>query len=53
MARRLADTARPQADLGFEAEIGLEEGLTRLVEWWAEHREGRFDSVEPTVAQAS
>lgn len=31
--RRLADTTRARTRLGFEAEIGLEEGLRRLVEW--------------------
>jgi nucleoside-diphosphate-sugar epimerase len=24
--------------LGFEARVGLEEGLRRLVEWWKEER---------------
>lgn len=32
--RRLADTARARQELGFEAAIGLEEGLRRLVAWW-------------------
>ncbi|HWX44564.1 MAG TPA: NAD-dependent epimerase/dehydratase family protein [Solirubrobacteraceae bacterium] len=32
--RRLADTSRAQGRLGFEAEVDLEEGLRRLVEWW-------------------
>ncbi|HXE51981.1 MAG TPA: SDR family NAD(P)-dependent oxidoreductase [Tepidisphaeraceae bacterium] len=31
--RRLADTRRAKADLGFEAEVPLEEGLRRLVAW--------------------
>jgi UDP-glucose 4-epimerase len=31
--RRLADTRRARAELGFEAEVGLDEGLRRLVEW--------------------
>lgn len=33
--RRLADISKAQDVLGFEAEIGLHEGLQRLVEWWA------------------
>jgi UDP-glucose 4-epimerase len=37
--RRLADTARAQQDLGFEAKIDLAEGLTRLVEWWRNERD--------------
>jgi UDP-glucose 4-epimerase len=32
--RRLADTVRAKRLIGFEAEIGLREGLRRLVEWW-------------------
>ena len=32
--RRLADTTRARDVLGFEAEIGLDEGLQRLVSWW-------------------
>jgi UDP-glucose 4-epimerase len=36
--RRLADTTLAGARLGFEAEIGLEEGLRRLVDWWRAER---------------
>jgi UDP-glucose 4-epimerase len=32
--RRLAATDRAARDLGFTAEVGLAEGLDRLVEWW-------------------
>jgi UDP-glucose 4-epimerase len=32
--RRVADTSRARAVLGFEAEVGLNEGLRRLVGWW-------------------
>lgn len=32
--RRLADTSGAREALGFTAEIGLEEGLRRLVDWW-------------------
>jgi len=36
--RRLADTSSARERLGFRAEVGLDEGLRRLVEWWrAEH----------------
>lgn len=44
--RRLADTSKAQRELGFEAEIDLEEGLTRLVEWW---RAARETGTEPRV----
>ena len=33
--RRLADTRRARARLGFEAQVSLDEGLHRLVSWWA------------------
>jgi UDP-glucose 4-epimerase len=36
--RRLADTRLAKQRLGFEAEIGLEDGLRRLVEWWRAER---------------
>ena len=36
--RRLADTSKASRLLGFEARIGLEEGLHRLVEWWRRER---------------
>lgn len=39
VARRLADTSAAKRDLGFEATIGLEEGLRQLVEWWAPLRD--------------
>jgi UDP-glucose 4-epimerase len=34
VSRRLADTSSAKRMLGFEATIGLEEGLRRLVTWW-------------------
>jgi UDP-glucose 4-epimerase len=40
VTRRLADTTRARERLGFRAEVGLEEGLRSLVEWWrAEQKE--------------
>jgi UDP-glucose 4-epimerase len=32
--RRLGDTRKAERLLGFRAEVGLEEGLRRLVKWW-------------------
>jgi UDP-glucose 4-epimerase len=32
--RRLADTRLAEEYLNFRAAVGLEDGLTRLVEWW-------------------
>jgi UDP-glucose 4-epimerase len=34
VVRRLADTSKAQRLLGFEAEVGLREGLAELVDWW-------------------
>lgn len=36
--RRLADTALAKQRLGFEAQVDLEEGLRRLVDWWRSER---------------
>jgi UDP-glucose 4-epimerase len=39
VTRRLADTSAATELIGFTAEVGLEEGLRRLVDWWfAEQR---------------
>jgi len=40
VTRRLADTSAAREQLGFQAEVNLEEGLTRLVEWWRAERDG-------------
>jgi UDP-glucose 4-epimerase len=32
--RRLADTTKSEQLLGFKAQVGLEDGLLRLVDWW-------------------
>jgi len=34
VSRRLADTSKAKAMLGFETKIGLDEGLAQLVQWW-------------------
>ena len=39
VTRRLADTTAARVDLGFEATVGLEDGLRELVEWWRPQRE--------------
>ena len=48
--RRLADTTLARECLGFEAEVDLEGGLRRLVEWW---RTERANGTAPTVLAAS
>jgi UDP-glucose 4-epimerase len=44
VSRRLADTNRARDCIGFEAQVGLEEGLTRLVDWWRVERD-RFTTL--------
>ena len=39
VARRLADTSKAEKLLGFKAEIDLEEGLERLVNWWRANKD--------------
>ncbi|WP_167137869.1 NAD-dependent epimerase/dehydratase family protein [Diaminobutyricimonas sp. TR449] len=39
VVRRLADVTAAERDLGFVAEVGLEQGLRELVEWWQPLRE--------------
>lgn len=34
VSRRLADTSKAERLLGFRSQVGLREGLTRLVSWW-------------------
>jgi UDP-glucose 4-epimerase len=40
VSRRLADTTSAEKFLGFRAQIGLEEGLSRLVNWWCSKQTG-------------
>jgi len=48
--RRLADTTRARERLGFEAEVGLQDGLRRLVEWWRAERKAGTAPVALAVA---
>ncbi len=42
VSRRLADVRKAERLLDFRAQVGLDEGLRRLVAWWQSHRaEGR------------
>jgi UDP-glucose 4-epimerase len=36
--RRLADTTKAQRELGYTAQVPLEDGLRRLVHWWHAHK---------------
>jgi UDP-glucose 4-epimerase len=50
VTRRLADTSAARDALGFKAQIGLEDGLRRLVKWWRAEREL---GAAPALAEAS
>jgi UDP-glucose 4-epimerase len=39
VVRRLADTDAARSELGFQAQVGLHDGLRRLVDWWRPQRE--------------
>jgi UDP-glucose 4-epimerase len=45
VTRRLASTELARDELGFKAHVDIEEGLTRLVDWWRAERAGA--SAEP------
>jgi UDP-glucose 4-epimerase len=37
--RRLAEVKNAARRLGFEAKVGLDDGLRRLVSWWRSEKE--------------
>ena len=39
VSRRLACTRKAEEMLGFKAQVGLDEGLRRLVTWWRANKE--------------
>jgi UDP-glucose 4-epimerase len=50
VSRRVADTRRAQEYLGFNAEVGLEDGLRDLVAWWRAERRRRSEDVLATAS---
>jgi UDP-glucose 4-epimerase len=42
--RRLADVSKAKQLIGFEAEVSLEEGLRRLVNWWRSEKQTKETS---------
>jgi UDP-glucose 4-epimerase len=47
VTRRLADVSAAADRLGWKAEVGLEEGLARLVSWWRAERAKGIDPGAP------
>lgn len=41
VSRRLADTSKAARELGFHAQVSLEDGLSRLVAWWRASKMGQ------------
>lgn len=52
VSRRLADVEAARRDLGFTAEVGLEDGLRELVAWWRPLREEITAGRSPNGATA-
>ncbi len=50
--RRLASTAAAREQLGFDAEINLEDGLRELVSWWQALRQGSGEPQRCEEVQA-
>jgi UDP-glucose 4-epimerase len=48
--RRLSDTTLARERLGFEAEVDLEEGLRRLVDWWRAESAGTAPTALVTAS---
>jgi UDP-glucose 4-epimerase len=51
VTRRLADTSGAREALGFSAEVGLEDGLTQLVDWWRATRNGTQSSATARIPE--
>jgi UDP-glucose 4-epimerase len=45
VSRRLADVSKAERLLGFKAQISLEEGLRRLVDWWTHEKARQFSAA--------
>lgn len=48
--RRLADTSLAREELGFEAKVGIEEGLRLLVDWWRSEQAASKPAALATVS---
>jgi len=53
VTRRLASTDLARDELRFTAEVDLEEGLTRLVDWWRAERAGGFAQPARSLARVA
>ncbi len=53
VTRRMADTSKAREQLGFEAKVDLEEGLTRLVDWWRGEKAGAPTSPINSLERAA
>jgi UDP-glucose 4-epimerase len=46
VSRRLADVSRARQKIGFQSQVSLQDGLSRLVNWWQSNRAPAPPSVE-------
>jgi UDP-glucose 4-epimerase len=53
VTRRLADTSLAREELGVEAQVDLERGLTLLVDWWRGERAGAPTQPTRLLAEAA
>ena len=53
VSRRLADTTQAEQLIGFKAQVGLEEGLARLVKWWQADKQTRLASGAPGLVPSA
>jgi UDP-glucose 4-epimerase len=53
VSRRLADTSLAKERIGFSAEVDIEEGLTRLVDWWRAEKDGAPTQPISTLARTA
>jgi UDP-glucose 4-epimerase len=51
--RRLACTRKARELLGFEAAVGLDDGLARLVDWWRLNKDAAFQDAKTAEAIAA
>ncbi len=50
--RRCLDTSRAKELLGWEAEVGFEEGLQRTIEWWRSEGRQLASPTAPGVSES-
>jgi nucleoside-diphosphate-sugar epimerase len=47
--RRLADVTKAERQIGFKANVSLEEGLRQLVQWWSRETKTPVKGLQSSV----